>query len=121
MKNLTVARKQKQRRQTRRQRGGQSGTKDVVLFHANWCGHCKGFMPTWKKVKKQFAGDKTVNMTAVEQGKMDMKIGGFQNKVKDGQKIDVGGFPTIAKIDGGKLSYYQDERTPDKFAQWIRG
>ena len=28
--------------------------KEISLFHANWCGHCINFMPTWKKLKNNF-------------------------------------------------------------------
>lgn len=25
----------------------------ILLFHANWCGHCKNFMPTWEEMTKR--------------------------------------------------------------------
>ena len=34
------------------QNGG--GKKDVILFKAEWCGHCQGFLPDWKKLSKEY-------------------------------------------------------------------
>ena len=30
-----------------------SGKKALVLFHADWCGHCKKFMPEWNKISNE--------------------------------------------------------------------
>jgi thiol-disulfide isomerase/thioredoxin len=26
----------------------------IVLFYADWCGHCKNFKDTWKRIEKAF-------------------------------------------------------------------
>ena len=30
----------------------------IMYFYAEWCPHCKNFMPEWKKFKEQVAGQK---------------------------------------------------------------
>ena len=56
----------------------------LVLFHANWCGHCKKMMPEWLKFENEFHGHKGINVINVEsENKSIMK------------KHDINGFPTV--------------------------
>ena len=32
------------------------GLKEVILFKASWCGHCKNFIPIWDSMKKKYKG-----------------------------------------------------------------
>ena len=33
--------------------GGTKSDIKVILFSADWCGHCKKFKPDWEKLKKK--------------------------------------------------------------------
>ena len=57
----------------------------VVMFHANWCGHCKKLMPEWIKFEKAYHGKKGINVVKIEsdEDKSLVKLHG------------VNGFPTI--------------------------
>ena len=60
-------------------------TPTIVLFHADWCGHCKKLMPEWTKFEKAYHGKKGVNVVKIESDddKSIMKLHG------------VSGYPTI--------------------------
>lgn len=51
----------------------------VVLFHADWCGHCKKLMPEWTKFEKAYHGKKGVNVIKIEsdEDKSIMKLHGI--------------------------------------------
>ena len=36
----------------------------LVFFHAEWCGHCKSFMPTWDALEKIISKD-IINMVKI--------------------------------------------------------
>ena len=57
----------------------------VVMFHANWCGHCKKLMPEWMKFEKAYHGKKGINVVKIEsdEDKSLVKLHG------------VNGYPTI--------------------------
>jgi len=57
----------------------------VVMFHANWCGHCKELMPEWMKFEKAYHGKKGINVVKIEsdEDKSLVKLHG------------VNGYPTI--------------------------
>ena len=60
-------------------------TPTIVLFHADWCGHCKKLMPEWIKFEKAYHGKKGVNVLKIEsdEDKSIMKLHG------------INGYPTI--------------------------
>lgn len=82
------------------QKGG--GDKiDVILFKANWCGHCKNFIPVWNTLQKQFSNKfNFVTYDADEN----------QDKVKE-WKID--GFPSIFLKQNNKGMQYDGPRDLD--------
>jgi thioredoxin-like negative regulator of GroEL len=71
---------------------------DIILFKADWCGHCVKLKPTWEKVKEQF--NNKFNFITYDADK-DTKI--FQQ-----YKVDA--FPTIVIQDGEHKKEYDGPR-----------
>ena len=90
----------------------------VGLIYASWCGHCQALKPEWKKMKK----GKKCHFIEIEDSdrQKDLKIANI-NKRLIGEKLSVSGFPTIFKIKGGKIEYYQGERSAGAMQTWISG
>jgi protein disulfide-isomerase-like protein len=77
--------------------------KKVVLFYADWCGHCTNFKPTWDKASKQINKEE----------KRMIKVNCGENTKKDKQimkKYEVDGYPTIIIFEDGKPKKYNGER-----------
>jgi thiol-disulfide isomerase/thioredoxin len=75
----------------------------VILYHADWCGHCQTFKPEWQKFK-QIITTNNLPITV-----MDFE----QKKIPPTQMANITGFPTIIIHRGGKQEEYKDERTSD--------
>ena len=41
------------KQQNQKQLGGTS-KKNIILFKANWCGHCQNFMPKWEQLQNKY-------------------------------------------------------------------
>ena len=101
-------------------------TVDSTLFHANWCGHCKTFMPEWEKFKKQIENQggshNGVNITFHEYESStvdkDPSLGKINGK-------DLRGYPTIRiTVSSGKKSIeyeYDGKRNVDELLNHIVG
>jgi thiol-disulfide isomerase/thioredoxin len=64
------------------------GKKTVALFHANWCGYCKKFMPHFESAMAELNGNSDMNLVLVDHD---------QNEGLS-KKYDVSGFPTVVLI-----------------------
>ena len=78
--------------------------KKVVLFYADWCGHCKKIKPVWEKAAEK------VNK---EEKRMLMVNCGDDGKgVSDLMgKYNIKGYPTIIIFEDGEHKEYNGERT----------
>lgn len=88
------------------QTGGGKKTK-VMLFKAEWCGHCKSFKPIWDIVTKQYDN-------------LDFVVYDSDKNVDDITKYNVSGFPTIIVEKDGNTFEYNEERNADSFNNFLK-
>ena len=84
-----------------------SGTK-LVLFYADWCGHCKKIKPVWDETATEVNADE-VKMIKVNCGE------GTEKDQEVMKKYSIDGYPTIIKFINGKPSMYNGDRDSDSF------
>ena len=81
----------------------------MVLYYAEWCGHCTTMKPEWKKVADKMNTNNKVNVAEIESTHIDHLV--------DKPKID--GFPTIKMYNSGKeVAKFEDERIADKIEKF---
>jgi len=82
--------------------------KKMVLFYADWCGHCKKIKPDWDDAAKE-ANKEDKKMIKVNCG------GGTEKDKELMSKYNIEGYPTIIIFDNGTPSEYSGKRTKDDF------
>lgn len=82
-------------------------TKKVMLFYADWCGHCKRFEPVWQHLKKEFSAN------GIEHEEHESK----EEKIME--QFDIQGFPTIKIEEEGVVSEYRGSRDPDSILTYL--
>lgn len=73
---------------------GGSAKKEVILFKAEWCGHCVGFKPDWQKLKTNHKSKYNFITYDSEKNKEELKSWQIQ------------GFPTIIVKKGNEAMEY---------------
>jgi thiol-disulfide isomerase/thioredoxin len=79
----------------------------LILFHADWCGHCKTFMPIWDKFKNQI-NTKNYNIIQIESKNP------FTNKIQVLQ-----GYPSVFYINNNKAIEYNGDRNVNSLINFI--
>ena len=81
--------------------------REIILYYANWCGHCKTFKPEWQKIKTHIDGlNKTNKMVSYKEYEADADT-------KVIEKDQIQGFPTIRFNLGGQAVDYDGPRESD--------
>ena len=80
----------------------------MVLYYADWCGHCNTMKPEWSKVVNKMSNsnkNNKINVAEIE----STHIGDLINKPK------IEGFPSIKMYNSGKeVANFSDQRVADK-------
>lgn len=85
----------------------------LELFHADWCGHCKNFMPEWKKFANDIKGDKSVHVVDYESSSPNFaKVAKINGK-------PVEGFPTVKVTVDGTEHVYNNGRTAEALHETV--
>lgn len=135
-KTSRAPRKQNDRK-TRRKNNAHKKTICVGQIYAEWCGYCKSLKPEWKKMVQMIKMNRGRSLKNVH---FEIKnIGDTAENKKRGLTVDKmlaelnmhyfpngeqtvainGGFPTLFKICGKKLEYYQGERKAKAMYKWF--
>ena len=77
---------------------GGGSKQEIVLFKAEWCGHCNNFKPIWKQLKNEF--NKKFNFITYDHG-TDLEM------IK---KMNIQGYPTIMFKNGEDYEPYNGSR-----------
>ena len=89
--------------------GDSNNTNTLFLFKADWCGHCRGFKPTWEKLQNDMTGK--IKFVTVDADKDKDKITEY--------KID--GFPTlILKTKDNNAVEYVGTRDLDALKDFVK-
>ena len=107
--------KQKQQQQKQQQVIGK--------IYADWCGHCTALIPEWKIMKDNIQNnfpDKYI-FSEIEETNKDTEVAKINKMfVYKSNKVDVqGGYPTIYKIQNGKVEYYTGARQAPDMESWF--
>jgi thiol-disulfide isomerase/thioredoxin len=97
--------------------------RDVVIvgkIYADWCGHCQTLGPEWKKMKTLMhkkKGKKNLVYAEIEEKEIESKL----RKLEKDHRVTVSanGYPTLFRIEKGKVVYYNGERHADKMSEWF--
>ena len=88
--------------------------KQLVLFHANWCGYCQTLIPIWENLASTHNSDNT-KMIQIDLGDDNAKT---QQIMTD---YEISAFPTIRIFENGQLSGdpYEGPRDEATFTEYV--
>jgi len=98
----------------RGQRGGDVVDKQLVLFYAPWCGHCKSLKPTWDQLAQKYH-----NRVVGSEKVAIMKVNADEHPEKT-QELDISGFPTIILFKGNDKIMYSGDRSLKSLETFLR-
>lgn len=81
----------------------------IVRVYAQWCGHCQAMNSYWDNIKSK------LNVIDVEASEIE-KLNEINQSLK--KPIIVKGYPTLAKIKSGMVTYYTGNRTYEDILNW---
>ena len=84
--------------------------KQLVMFYADWCGHCKKIKPDWDEAAKEVGYEKMIKVNVgdvTEEQKKTMNTYGIQ------------GFPTILIFEKGNPSGPFESRDKNSFLEFF--
>jgi len=88
----------------------------IVLYYAEWCGHCNEMKPEWDNVVKLLS-DLGINNKTTKTQQPIIHVADVESKhiPELKHKPAIEGYPTIKMYNDGKeVAKYQDERVADK-------
>lgn len=92
-----------------------SEKKTAVLFYADWCGHCKKFMPTWTKVSDELDESSPVVLAKFDCTKSS-EDANVQAVMK---KYNVQGFPSVLLFENGEVKEFEQERNESNLKSFL--
>ena len=85
-------------------------TKKVMLFYADWCGHCKKIKPQWDEASTEIGNEKMIKVNVGE---------GTPEQKELMEQYDVNGFPTILIFENGQSKGPFPSRDKSSFLEFF--
>lgn len=96
--------------------------KKIILYHTDWCGYCKRFIPTWEELKLDAELGNIVNFIDVNMTNEEKNITGDLNSddLNIVNNVEIQGFPTIKLLHNGKIIDYNGKREKNDIIDFIK-
>ena len=95
-------------KKSKEMRGGGNDKIKIILFKADWCGHCKNFKPTWEAVSKQY------------NNKFEFIVYDADKERSKFEEYKVDAFPTVIIKRGEEKTEYKGERSFEDFNNFLQ-
>jgi len=94
----------------------------IGLIYANWCPHCQSLKAEngpWEQMKMDL-NEPQYEYVEIEDSQPDkmQRIEEINRRLND-HTLEVNGYPTIFRIRGGNIDYYNGDRTADEMKKWF--
>ena len=80
--------------------GGENKEVSLILIKAEWCGHCKKFLPVWNTIQKDDKYKNLVNYVTLDE----------KNDTEEIKKYKIEGYPTILVNSNDKIHEYKGNK-----------
>ena len=93
-----------------------------IKIHAVWCGACASFKEDWEKLKSSNKENGKIVFEEIEETEFNGKTHSLFKNESVGkllEKVEVSYYPTLIKVENGKVEYFEGDRTKDNLAKWI--
>ena len=105
-------------------------TATIMIFHVDWCPHCKTALPEWKKFKSAYNGEqingyklKCVDVDCTSDSSLsenDDKTGDERHIAGLIKKYNIQSYPTVKLvIDGGETVEFDSKITKDSLHKFV--
>ncbi|CRL04106.1 CLUMA_CG017219, isoform A [Clunio marinus] len=82
----------------------------IVMFYANWCGHCKNLKPKYEEAAIKMKSKNIAGMLAALDATKEREIG---------NKFDVKGYPTLKYFENGEYKFDVKFRETDPIVKFM--
>ncbi len=89
--------------------GGNNDKVSLHLVKADWCGHCKNFLPLWEEMSKKYSN----KYNFVLHNEPDV------GKIKKEYKMNITGFPTLFLVNKNSVVKYENSRNEDNILDFL--
>lgn len=93
---------------------GGGSDKQLVLYYADWCGHCQTLKPKWDELAAKYNGTQVGGYNVT----ID-KVNGDEFPEKT-QELQIKGFPTIIMYKDGEKTVYTGDRSMESLEEFVR-
>jgi len=94
----------------------------IVLIFADWCGHCKHFIPEIKELSEMLANEKDVRLCCIDCSPNNVRPSQVALSKRVGSLVDgFQGFPTVVLYkEGEKKATYEGKRKAQNVLEFIQ-
>lgn len=91
----------------------------VLMFHVDWCPHCKKALPEWNQFKSEY-NNKTIDSKKIVVVDHDLTNSSDPNNKKLIEKYNIEGYPSVILDKGGEFVELEVKVTKNNLVDFVK-